>query len=144
MVYRRSIDPKVVIVQEAEAMFKFGPIDSQPLNVNGFACRICLLEPYVFVEFLVWDLVFGNQLPRNLNETRLGFIHGEEDGIEGVGTSCLDLEAVLFVRSPVLFTMLFVTIRSRFAARTHLRSRSAAHKATSRCHCEGLTAGSKQ
>jgi hypothetical protein len=55
-----------------------------------------VLEPYVCVK--VMELfVPAVQLPRDLNETRLGFIHREEDGIEGVGTCCLDLLAVLFV-----------------------------------------------
>ena len=75
------------------------------MKVQGSHCLIRVLEPYVCVELLVLGrivLVPANQLPRNLNKTRLGFIHGEEDGIEGVGTSRLDLEAVLFVRSPVL------------------------------------------
>ena len=66
-------------------------------------CLVFVLEPYVCVgilELIVFDQ--ASQLPRNLNETRFGFIHSEKDGIEGVGTSRLDLEAVLFVRSPVL------------------------------------------
>jgi hypothetical protein len=83
------------------------------------------------------------QLPRNLDETRLGFIRREEDRIESVGTCCLDLLAVLFaIASPAretergylgtvgiwctlstvfgshLFLMLCVTMRSTFAART--------------------------
>ena len=59
-----------------------------------------MLEPYVRVERLVWHrivLTRGNQLPRNLNETGFGFIHREENRIKGIGTSSLDLEAVLFV-----------------------------------------------
>jgi len=35
------------------------------------------------------------KLPRNLNKTRLGFVHGEEHGIEGI-FGCLDLHAVFF------------------------------------------------
>ncbi len=59
-----------------------------------------MLEPYVCVEVLVWRPLFlvpEKQFPRNLNETRFAFIHGEEDRIEGIGTSGLDLEAVLLM-----------------------------------------------
>ena len=55
---------------------------------------IRVLEPYICVELVVlarFDLVPGNQHPRNLNETRLGFVHGKEDGIEGIGTGRLNL-----------------------------------------------------
>lgn len=74
------------------------------MNGQGSHETVCFLEPYAFVEFVVRGprpLLFSIELPRNLNKTRLGFVHGEEDSIEGV-TGCLDLDAILFVRSPVL------------------------------------------
>ena len=55
------------------------------------------------------------QFPRNLDETRCSFVHGEEDGIESVGASCFDLEAVCAL-STVLDLMPLVTIKSAFAA----------------------------
>ena len=87
-------------MREAEATPEFRPIDSQPVKVQASNTRIRVLEPYVCVELVELArivLVPGIQHPRDLNETRLGFVHGEEDGIEGVGTSSLDLEAVLFM-----------------------------------------------
>ena len=76
------------------------------MKVQISLCLKCVLEPYIRVEHVVLGLrivlVVLYHLPRNLNKTGLGFIHGEEDGIECVGTGRLDLEAVLFVRSPVL------------------------------------------
>ena len=86
-------------------MPKLQPVDSPPVKVQGSHRLICVVEPYVCAELMVWGqivLVPALHLPRNLNETRLGFIHSKEDGVEGIGTSGLDLEAVLFVRSPVL------------------------------------------
>ena len=117
---------------------------------------ILALEPYICVEI--------PRYPRDLNETRLGFIHGKEDGIEGIGTGRLDLEAVLFVWSPVLQAkrggglvryrqlslgimhnvqthlplMLFVAIRNSFAARTLCRSGCATHGAALGGHREGF------
>ena len=105
-IQRQSIPSKVVVVQEAEATPQIRPIDSPPVKEQRFHVLICVLEPYVCVEMVVLAyqaiLVNASHLPRNLNETWLGLIHGEEDGVEGVRTSRLDLEAVLFVRSPVL------------------------------------------
>lgn len=48
------------------------------------------------------EFVLATHLPRDLNETRPSFIRREEDGIEGIGTCRLDLEAVFFVSWPVL------------------------------------------
>jgi len=61
------------------------------------------LEPYGGVELVGWIIVSGihKEVPRNLDETRLCFALGEEDGIECVSGG-LDFEAVLFVRFPVL------------------------------------------
>jgi hypothetical protein len=55
-----------------------------------------VLEPYACVKIMKF-FVPAVQLPRNLDETRLGFIDREENCIESVGTCCLDLLAVLFV-----------------------------------------------
>jgi hypothetical protein len=82
-------------------MRKFRPVDSPPVNEQGSHCAEWLLKPYFMVELVI--LGFESfQFPRNLDETRCGFVYGEEDGVKGVGTGCFDLEAVLFVRSPVL------------------------------------------
>jgi len=63
-----------------------------------------LLEPCAFVEVMVCGrrlIPISIKLPGNLNKPRLRFVHGEKHGIEGI-FGRLDLDAVLFVRSPVL------------------------------------------
>ena len=82
-------------------MWKFRSIDSPPVNEQGSHCAEWLLEPYFMVELVI--LGFNSfQFPRNLDETRCDFVHGEEDGVEGIGAGCFDLEAVFFVGLPVL------------------------------------------
>ena len=81
-------------------MRKFRPVDSPPVN-EGSHCAKWLLEPYVMVELVILGF-YSFQFPRNLDETRCGFVHGEEDGVEGIGSGCFDLEAVFFVGFPVL------------------------------------------
>ena len=99
MVQRQIIHEKVVVVHEAEATPKIRPIHPPPAKVPRSHRAIGVPEPYIQVELLVCPV---DQLPRDLDETRLAFDRGEEDGIERVGARRFDFVAVLFVRSPVL------------------------------------------
>ena len=84
-------------------MLKCRPIDSPLVDVLRSHGTVWSLEPYGGVELVGWGIVSGihKEVPRDLDETRLCFTFGEEDGIESV-SGCLDFEAVLFVRFPVL------------------------------------------
>ena len=91
----RSVGPEIVIIEEAE----------ERVNKHGSHKRE-LFEPDTFVQVMVRSrrlVPVPIKLPRDLNKTRLGFVHGEEHGIEGI-FGCLDLDAVLFMRLPVLRT----------------------------------------
>jgi hypothetical protein len=84
-------------------MLERRPIDSPLVNILRSHGTMWSLEPYGGVELVGWGIVsrIHIEVPRNLDETRLCFVLGEEDGVECV-SGCLDFEAVLLVSFPVL------------------------------------------